>query len=457
MPEILKTIGQLADLKNNRLKDCESIAEAVSAKYQDNKLGYAGMLEVTEACAANVPGWLEDYSAAFSFHWSGKRNAAKFRRLNKSEISDQAELLNPEVEVENDDEHGGQKTKKVQFSLLTPEEKEKFAASYGAVAGTPGGSDVSIGNLIQTNILPLITGIILDDSEILSRVNIIRSTDKNNIPEWYAEPTGSVKAENAAHTEVNFDQVDGDLLDPANTMSVYTTVTKLAMLRAQPGYYAQLQAKMYRQTQNLLVNQILNGINSSNNFHGLFVGNGQTGIAGSAAPKRGAFDVTTNLGGTVFSSSDTNLDRLLAVLNDLPENLEETDLNRYVWIGTRRNRLKFNGIKSAQGEYLLTETISEGIKQRNLMGYEYITAHQAPSNKIGFFDLSLYNLQIAQDIMFLSDQGIVNFNTANGKYQLKTEALADGGYAQNLMRSKAWISGNDDYKEFNNHRTVTIL
>ncbi len=454
MPDgILHDLGKLADLKNNKLKDAENIAEAVAAKY-NGKPGFAGMLEITEQCAANVPGWLEDYTAAFAHHWSGNRQESKFRKLSGDEMNSQAEAMNPEVEIK---EEGGKEVRRVKFSVLDPEEKEKYIVSLGAVAGTAGGGDVSIGNLIKTNILPLLSGIVLNDSEILSKVNLLRDTQDNKITEWYAEPVGETRAEKQALTEINFDQVDGDTLSPKNVLSVYTTVTKLAMLRAQPGYYAQLQAKMYRQSQNLLVNQILLGDNTGNNFHGLFATNGQAGIAGSASPKRGPFDVTTNLGGTSFSAADTNIDRLLAVLSDVPENLEDSDLNRYVWIGTRRNRVKFNGVKDTQGRYLLEETVTEGIKRRMLAGYDYITAHQCPTAKLGFFDLSLYTLQLAQDIIFLSDQGIVNFNSAAGKYQIKTECIADGGYGQNQMRSKAWTSGNDDYKEFNSHRTVTIL
>ncbi|GAB4146849.1 MAG: hypothetical protein OHK0017_07840 [Patescibacteria group bacterium] len=451
MPNILNIVGKLNDIKNNRVKDAEEIAETIS-KTNNGVIGHTQMLQITEASAASVPGWLEDFGASFSKEWSGKRNDAQFTRLSDEEMREQVELIDPEVTVPVGE--GDMASQAVaQFSALTPEQKEEVLATFGATNAAAAGGNISMDSLIQTNILPIISKLLLDDSAILSRVDVVNTTDKDNIPEWFTEPAGETKAENASLTEVNLTYRDGELLDPKNTLSVYTTVTKIVMLRARPQYYGQLQAKMYRVAQNLLVNQILNGDNTGANFHGLF----NTDNGGSTTAKRGSFEVLNNMDGALFGANDTNLDRLLSLQYDLPENLSEEERAKYVWIGTARAKMKLKKVKDADGNYIYHSSRDLNGKVINeLFDNEWITAHQAPTGKVGFFDLSLYQLRLAQQITFLSDQGIVNFNKAAGTYQLKTECIADGGYAMNLRRKPTWTTGNDDNQEMNAHRFVTL-
>lgn len=413
-------------------KEAQEVASQVFKS--DNDITVEKIMESVDQMAAQNDNWRQRFAISFSKLWKGSAKPSDFRMLKADEMMTQLELAKGKVGVDG---------KTYDFAKNVSEDDKKaikksldLVYSTGVNVGT-----VQINGLIQTNILPHIEKLVLDDSPILSKISIIKTTAKINIPEWSDISDANIYAEGDEIVASELRYRDGDLLDPKNVLAALVEVTRAALLRGQPEYYAEVTARLFRALQNSMVYQILNGNNTGNQFHGL------TQVSGTGLTARGPIEKTSFVG-------QTPIDKMIELSGALPNrNIDDMNytylLNRATWY----NKMLV-GSKDLENRYIL-EQVVDGTTRRIVDGKEVLVVSQMPANKVLLTDLSLYKLVLAQDIAVLDDGGIVNFKKAMGGVLIKAEAMGDGGYSYNLINRDVAGTPTVD-AESNAHRIATV-
>jgi HK97 family phage major capsid protein len=231
-----------------------------------------GLMETIDALCTN-PVWAEEFQAELKKQFAG--NAQAHSRIDK-------------------------------LTFYTEEQLE-LAESFQIQ--TVNNTSPNIGNLIQTNVMPIVDGLIKDDQSLLSEVQM-RNVDSPStyvrVNEFDAETDAEMLSEIATGTTAN----DGNrLVDTLTPKKVQASISmsELTVLSLDPATYAQYLAKGVRRVSNRIVQQILNGDDTGNNLRGIIP------TTGAGQARMGALTVADPAG------SPDNLDRVVEMLVQLPD------------------------------------------------------------------------------------------------------------------------------------------
>lgn len=321
----------------------------------------------------------------------------------------------------------------VTFQAFDDEEKEEMQKNYTITGGVSG---TSISGLFETNILPIVDGLIYDNSPILSRVNVITDNGQNNVGAWKlnqfsAEQAAGDLDEDDAGTEADDTPRTGDTLTPDKKIQASTSFTEYAMMTMSPDLLGQFVAKLIKRVQNRLVLNILAGTDASNQFKGIINSAGST-----EDNQMGALAYTTGSG--------DNINKLLQMIGNLPDGLSEDDESRYVFITNRStwyNMIRV--VQNVQNDYKIDNLISEGA-QRKLANLPVLFAgYGVTNNRVILGDLSNYYLIKRGEVTFKTDDGLASVKTGN--VTAVARVYADGGMVlahKNAVGSGAGASDN---------------
>jgi hypothetical protein len=304
----------------------------------------------------------------------------------------------------------------VNFDVYTDAEREdmKQFTITGGVSGT------SITGLFETNILPIVDGLLFDNNPVLSRVSIIDAGVNNSslafkLNEFASELNAENLDEDDAGTEADDRPRDGDTLTPDKKIQASTSFTEYALLTMNPTLLAQFIARLIKRTQNRLVANIFSGINSSNQFKGLI------NTVGSTEDDQEGSLLYNATGGA------DNIDKVLELAGDLPDAVTEGEESKYAYFMTRSTWYqKVRLVKDANSNYKINNVITEVGGQRTLNGLPVVfVGFGLANNRVGLYDLSNYYLAKRGQLMFKTDEGLANVKTGN--VTAVARLYADGG------------------------------
>ena len=323
---------------------------------------------------------------------------------------------------------------KVNFDVLSEEDK----ASMKNYTITGGVSGTNISDLFETTILPIIDGLLIDNSPILSRVSRIPTglNDGNqsfDLNEFGAESSAESLDEDDAGTEADDTPRNGDTITPKNKIQASTSFTEYSLATMQPTLLAQFMARGVRRVETRLGQQILAGTNASNQFKGIINSAGST-----EDDQEGALAFA-------YGAATDNLDYVLKAVGNLPNSITQGEESRFVYIMTRSDFYnKIALIQDLDTNYKRAGVIDTNPGTRSIGGFPVIFAGSGLSaNQVVFADLSNYYLAQKGSLRMISDNGLANVKTGNVTVAFRT--YADGGmvYAhKNTVGGGAGTNGN---------------
>lgn len=315
----------------------------------------------------------------------------------------------------------------VTFSAFTDEERaalREFTIT-GGVTGT------SITGLFETNILPIIDGLLFDNSPVLSRVSMIDAGENSGslafkLNEFAAEIAAENLDEDDGGTEADDAPRAGDTITPDKKIQASTSFTEYALMTMQPELLAKFVARLVKRVQNRLVLNIFSGSNASNQFKGI------VNTAGSTEDDQEGSLLYTPTGGS------DNIDKVLELAGDLPDAVTENEESGFAYFMTRSTWYqKIRLVTDANKNYKVANVLSEVGGQRTINGLPVIfVGFGVAANRVILADLSYYYMVKRGSLMFKTDDGIPNIKTGN--VTAVARMYADGGM---VMAHKNTVGG----------------
>jgi len=314
----------------------------------------------------------------------------------------------------------------------------------GGVAGT------SIAGLFETNILPIIDGLLFDNSPILSRVSTIPVGENDGslalkLNEFTQELEAEDLDEDDAGTEADDRTRDGDILTPDKKIQASTSFTEYALMTMQPTLLAQFMARLVKRVQNRLVRNIFIGNNTGNQFKGIINSFGTT--------------EDNQEGSMLYTSTGQadNIDRVLELAGDLPNAVTEGEESRFAYFMTRNTwyqRIRL--ITDANRNYKVNNVLTEVGGDRKLNGLPvFFVGYGLEANRVCLADLSYYYMAKRGSLMFKTDDGKANIKTGN--VTAVARMYADGGVTMAHKNATASGAGANDNQSRNMFRHIDLV
>lgn len=333
----------------------------------------------------------------------------------------------------------------VTFNVFDDKQREimKEFTVTGGVSGT------NIDGLFETTILPVVDGLLFDNSPILSRVSMIEAgfntgNQSFDLNEFASERDAEDLDEDDEGTEADDKPRTGDTLTPNKKLQASTSFTEYALLTMDPTLIGQFMARLVRRVENRFVSNIFGGSNASNRFKGIINSFGST-----------EDDQEGSLLYTAPAGTD-NIDKVLGLAGDLPNavtNAEETNFAYYMTRATWYNKIRM--VKDANANYKINNVITEIGGQRTLNGLPVIfVGYGLADNTVCLADLSNYYVARKGSIMFQTDEGIANMKAA--KVIAVARAYADGGMVMAHKNAVSSGAGANDNRNRNMFRHVSL-
>jgi HK97 family phage major capsid protein len=327
---------------------------------------------------------------------------------------------------------GNEKSKYVSFNKLTTEAKDElqnFAvehANFTVTAQQTGGGLSALSGIIETDILPTIE-ILAYNSGILSMVTTHLDTNSKQLPEYGVQSNAALMAETTASTPADRIPRNGDTLNAKNKIQSSTVISELALMAMSPVDYATLVADLLRGVIYAIEDEVFNGTNTGFRFAGLFAGDATFGAIQLDA---------SYVAGTALD----NVDYLESLVQRAPANL--FDRSKYVMAMNNTTAIKIARTRDLEGRpYLLN---IDGNFETFQTGIPFAIFNSIANDRVGLFNMPLYNVIMAQGITFRTDNGLANIRT--GDVTVLAQTYADGGIR----------GGYKDVEAMNAHRWGTL-
>lgn len=334
---------------------------------------------------------------------------------------------------------------KAQFDTYTDEERkvQKEFTVTGGVAGT------SIADLFETNILPIVDGLLFDNSPVLSRVSMINAGENDgnqsfDLNEFGGEIAGENLDEDDAGTEADDVVRVGDTLTPKHKIQASTSFTEYALMTMRPDLLGRFVARLVKREENRLVLNTFAGSNASNQFKGIInsFGTGEN-------DQEGALQY-------IASGATDNVDKVLEMAGDLPDAVTESEESNFAYYMTRSTwyqRIRL--VTDANDNYKVNSVITETGGQRTLNGLPVIfVGFGIQANRVILADLSNY---------FIAKKGSIQFKTDDGLSQIKqgivtavARVYADGGMVMAKKNAIGTGAGQNNNQSRNMFRFIDL-
>lgn len=328
------------------------------------------------------------------------------------------------------------------------EDEKKEMANY-TITGGVAGTDIS--GLFETTILPVLDGLLFDNSPILSRVSQIPvgTNDGNQtfkLNEFSGEQTAESLDEDDEGTEADDTTRAGDSILPDNKIQASTSFTEYALLTMRPELMGNYTARLLKRIENRYVNHILAGSNASNQFKGIInsSGAGEDDQEGALAFAYGA------------SGASDNLDYLLRSVGDLPNAVTEGEESRFVFIGRRTDFYsKLAIVQNATNDYKRVGVIDAMPGSRTVGGVPFLFAGNGLSaNQVLLVDLANYYVARKGGLRLITDDG--KSNVKKGNVTFVAREYADGGMVFAHKNAVGSGAGANDNQARNMFRLLTL-
>lgn len=425
----LKTYSTIAQASRGDLDAIQDLAESVC---KNGSLSWNSYQELRTFASQN-PEWLKRYNNQLQKDWgvdtikSLTPDNQGVRHYNQDELISQAVIIEGKT-----------------MDDFSEEDKENALKKYAVTSIDSTTGNFPIHNLVPTNILPILDGLVVKNNAVLDDVTTIRGRRNIQVPEFDVEEEADLIAELASSGEKNITSRDGDTLNAKNKVQIVVSFSDLSLLEPLPEFFAQIDTKMIRSVQNKLVQQILRGNNSGNQFHGM------TLDTGSGVNTRGCFDISDEIAG-----APNPLDKLAAMWENVSMNISEDEEGEYSFYFNRKTFSKVARSMDLNDNYIARESIRNGkilLPDGTEVPFRKLTGMALNNGETVLGPMRKYYLNLANDISVLSDNGMANF--ISGKILMKSFVYADGGYAQSYKRNSANIA---DSPEKNSWRKATNI
>jgi HK97 family phage major capsid protein len=336
---------------------------------------------------------------------------------------------------------------KISIQNFSEEEKEDMK-SYTITGGVSG---TNISGLFETTILPVIDGLLFDNSPILSRVSQIPvgANDGNQsfkLNEFGAEKDAEDLDEDDAGTEADEAIRSGDTLLPDNKIQASTSFTEYALLTMSPELFARFLSRLLKRIQNRYVYNIIAGSDASNQFKGII------NTAGSTEDDQEGALAYTYAG----SGATDNLDYVLRSLGDLPDAVTEGEESRFCFIMKRSDFYqKIAVVQDLNQNYKRTSAIIDMPGERSIGGVPVLFAGYGLSTKqVILADLSNCYVAKKGGLRLISDDGLANVKSGN--VTIVAKEYADGGMTLAHKNAVGAGAGANNNQQRNLFRLLTL-
>lgn len=245
---------------------------------------------------------------------------------------------------------------------------EGFAITVGDAETT------NIKNLIKTNVLTAGDALFKRDS-ILSKVQVITDRESYKLPEFGLEMEADRVDEDAATTSKDDVARDGDVLSlnaASNKLKARNVISKVALQSLNATDYGTMRARLIRSMMRKIENEVFNGNNNGGAACGVMAGDSTFGAIALTFPT------------TAGTRPVNHMDALEYMVGELPQDIDDADLARYVFAFNNRTAIKIMRAMNANTDYYFVGKQHASI----LSAIPFYKTSVLANDSVGLVDLS---------------------------------------------------------------------